>query len=113
MWYLSDVVLTLFLDQVLKAKQISTNACQFVSTLFQKAAHDTRTLIGDETSNSRAWDRFSAVAQFTDMSLADLQVGLSDGVFRSVTGPELSRLIVATFKDTRKRQQVLDLLASH
>ena len=48
-----------------------------------------------------------------DMSLADIQVALSEGLFRSVTGPELSRLIVATFDESQKRDHLLHVLASH
>jgi len=112
MWYLSDVVFTLFLDQVMSATDISTEACQFVSALFHKATNEIRALTGEDTSESRVWDRFAAVGQFMDMNLSDVQVALSRGVFRSVTGPELTKLIVATFDDSLKRQGVLRLLAN-
>jgi hypothetical protein len=46
------------------------------------------------------------------MNLGDVQIALSDGLFRSVSGTELARLIVATFVDSPKRQKVLALLAS-
>lgn len=116
MWFLADVIFTLFLDQVTKAKDISMNAGQFVRTLFQKATHDIQTLLGGEdadTSKSRTWDRFTVIGRLMDMSLADVLVALSDGMFRSVSGPELCHLITATFQPSPKRQQVLDLLASH
>lgn len=113
MWYLSDVIYTLFLDQVTKARGISPSACQFVSTLFAKACSETAQFADGDTSGSRVYDRFSAIGRFMDMSLSDIQVALSDGVFRSVTGPELSHLISATFNDNPKRRALLDLLASH
>ena len=47
-----------------------------------------------------------------DMFLADIGVGLLRGAFRSVTGPELSRLILGVFADSDKRRGVLVLLAS-
>jgi len=111
MWYLSDVVFTLFLDQVISAKDISADACTFVGTLFRKASYEIKELVGvEDTSGSRVYDRFDAVGRFMDMSLADIQVGLADGVFRSVTGPELTRLIIATFDDSPKRRNLLDAI---
>jgi len=111
MWYLADVVLSLFLEQVIMAKDISTSACQFVSNLFQQAAHEIRVLIGGDTTGSRVWDRFSAVGRFMDMSLSDIQVALTDGLFRNVTASELECLIVATFDESPKRRGLLDILA--
>jgi hypothetical protein len=48
-----------------------------------------------------------------DMSLANIQAALAEGVFREVTGPELSRLIIATFSESKKRDHLLQVLASH
>jgi protein transport protein DSL1/ZW10 len=113
--YLIDVTLTLFLDQVAKATDISSSACSFVYTLFEKATHDLQILLGDSgsKSDSREWDRFSAVGRFMDMSIADIEVALSDGVFRSVTGPELVRLVMSCFDDTPKRRALLKVLSSN
>jgi hypothetical protein len=86
MWYLSDVVLTLLLDQVGSAKDMSTSATQFVSSLFASASQGVLALADNDGSGSRALDRFQAYAKFMDMNLADIEVALSDGVFRSVTG---------------------------
>jgi hypothetical protein len=47
-----------------------------------------------------------------DMSLADINTGLSEGVFRSVTASELSRLITVTFDESQRRQALLQLLAA-
>jgi centromere/kinetochore protein ZW10 len=113
MCYLADVIFTLYLDQLMKATDISANASGFVSTLFQKATHDIGELVSQDKSGSRVWDRFSAASRFMDMSLADIQAALGDGVFRSVTGPELTRLITAAFDDTPKRRNLLKLLASN
>ena len=48
-----------------------------------------------------------------DMSLADITMGLSEGVFRSVTGAELSKLVCAIFEDTEARKRLLRLLESN
>jgi len=111
--YLADVLFSLFLDQVTKATDISIAGAHFVSTLFRKASDEIGELVQNDTSGSRVWDRFCAIGQCMDMSLADIQVALSNGVFRSVTGPELTQIIKATFDDTPKRQHVLGLLASN
>jgi len=42
----------------------------------------------------------------------DIQAGLADGVFRTVSASELSRLITATFADGPKRQRLLHALAT-
>ena len=112
MCFLVDVLLTLFLDQVARAKDISASAAQFANALFRKAAHDLDGLLGGDKKNSRVWDRFVAVGGVMDMSIADIQVGLADGMFRSVTGPELSRLVTSCFDDGPKRRTLLQLLSS-
>lgn len=108
--YLADSLFTMFLDQVMKATAISEPACQFVSALFRTAATGVSGVV--DTKLCRNWDRFSAVGRFMDMSLADIQAALSEGVFRSVTGSELSRLIIATFDESKKRDHLLQVLAS-
>lgn len=148
MWYLCDVVFTLFLDQVLNARdvrfgfylsfafrlrssaplshrylvflvafplKISIDASKFVSTLFEKATYEIKELlcVGDDTSGSRVYDRFFAVGRFMDMTLSDVQVALGRGMFRCVSGPELIRLIVATFDDSPKRQGVINILTKN
>ncbi len=64
------------------------------------------------SKNCKLWDRFIAVGKFVDMSLADINVGLSEGVFKSVTGSELSQLILAAFDHSDKRAKLLHALAS-
>jgi hypothetical protein len=130
--YLADVMFTLLLDQVTnKATDISESACPFVSTLFQRASNGVSEILGIQLDNNynnrsnnktttnknsvsacRVWDRFIAVGRFMNMNLGDVQIALGDGQFRSVSGPELARLIVATFAESPKRQKVLALLAS-
>jgi centromere/kinetochore protein ZW10 len=109
--HLADALFTLYLDQVTQAKDISESACHFVSALFQKAGSTCEELLKGDKSGSLLWDRFQAVGRFMEMSLMDIQAGLADGVFRTVTGPELSRLIMATFSDGPKRQRLLQALA--
>jgi hypothetical protein len=129
--YLADVMFTLLLDQVTnKATDISESACPFVSTLFQRGSNGVSEILGGNhqqqhhgsntnktsknlaVSSCRVWDRFNAVGRFMNMNLGDVQIALGDGLFRSVSGPELARLIVATFADSPKRQKVLALLSS-
>ena len=57
--------------------------------------------------------KFHAVGEFMDMSIADINVNLSEGTFREVTGVELSRLVTAVYEDSDKRRQLLNLLANH
>lgn len=111
--HLVDAVLTLFLDQVDKASDISSNACSFIHSLFQKATHDLEIILEGDTSESRVWDRFLAVGRLMDMSIGDIQVALSNGLFRSVTGPELSRLVTSCFDDSPKRRSLLKTLAAN
>jgi centromere/kinetochore protein ZW10 len=85
-WYLSDVVMGLLVEQVSAAKDISTSASQFVSSLFASASRGVLELVENDASASRVFDRFQAYGKFMDMSLADVQLALSDGGFRCVTG---------------------------
>jgi len=75
--------------------------------------HDIEALLGGDHSGSRVWDRFMAVGRVMDMSIADIQVALSDGLFRSVTGLELSRLVTSCFDDGPKRRSLLQSLSSN
>ena len=111
--YLADVLFTLLLDQVSQATDISANACQFVGTQFEKVINGVDELTDSDKSGCRLWNRFWAVGRFMDMSLADIQVALSDGVFRHVSGPELSKLVTSCFDDSPKRRNLLKLLSSN
>jgi len=115
--YLADVMFTLFADQVLKAKDFSTDACQFVHQLFGKALDSVFDLLKGGPAfvvdkNVRTWNRFQAIGRAMDMSLNDIEAALSDGVFSSVTGQDLTKLIQAAFDDSPRRQELLRLLAS-
>jgi centromere/kinetochore protein ZW10 len=110
MGHLADAIFALYLEQVLRVSDISQSGCHFVRALFEKASRSTMALLNDDTTGSRLWDRFTAIGSFMDMSLADIETALAQGVFRNVTGPELSRLITATFADTEKRRNLLRLL---
>eukprot|EP00978_Attheya_sp_CCMP212_P034347 scaffold143527_cov65-Attheya_sp.AAC.1 len=119
---LVDTLLLFFLDQIMKAKGISVPASHFLSALFRDAIRGTADLfdgssyekkIKAASTNCELWDRFIAVGKFVDMSLADINVGLSEGVFKSVTGSELSQLILAAFDHSDKRAKLLHALASN
>jgi len=113
MGYLGDTLFTMFSNQVMTATAISEPACQFVSALLRAAMTGVSGVLGGGTTMCRTWDRISAICRFMDMNLSDIQAALSEGVFRSVTGPELSRLIIATFDESQKRDHLLQVLASH
>ena len=118
-----DALFTLFLDKVLGANDISVPACHFVSGLFQNVLRGISELFGSPASPGEGvaeaaqfctfHHKFSAVGKFMDMSLVDINIALSEGVFRSVTGAELSRLVCAVFKDTESRRNLLRLLESN
>lgn len=112
MGYLVDVMFDLFLDQIFakSVTDISTGACQFIHSLFQTATHDLEALSVDVKSFSRVWDRVVAVGAFMDMSLSDIHVALADGKFCSLTGAELSRLLVSCFDESPKRAALLKML---
>jgi Centromere/kinetochore Zw10 len=110
--FLSDVLCDLYLKQVTQAVDISVTASSFVSSLFYKAADEIKVLLDQDTSASSSWDQFQAIGRFMDMSLADIKVALGDGLFRSVTGPDLTRLIKATFDDSPQRREILKLIAA-
>jgi centromere/kinetochore protein ZW10 len=108
--FLADVVFKILLDQLLLATDISTTACQFVNALFSRAVQDVGSLLDGDWATSQLHGRFTALSKCLDMTLHDIRVGLSQGVFSSVTGQELSQLIQATFDDSPKRRDLLQLL---
>lgn len=110
--HLSDAIFTMLIDQVMKGTDISEPASHFLSAIFGSLMQGVTDLLHKDVEVCKNWDRFSALYRFMDMSLADINAGLSEGVFRSVTGSELSRLIVATFDDSEKRRHLLKLLAA-
>jgi centromere/kinetochore protein ZW10 len=117
---LIDVFLTLYLDQIAKATDISSVACPYLHTFFAKVMYDLDRLwqTCPNTNQrkqyySRVWDKFSVIGQFMNMSMSEIQQGLSNGMFRTVTGPELTKLISSCFDDTPKRQALLHLISSN
>jgi hypothetical protein len=135
--YLADAIFVLYLAQVKSATAISASACHFCSALFSKATDEIgRLLLGEDSQAygktpvramkpstrpsvsgmvegcSKEWQHFEAVGQFMNMNLAEIRAALANGVFRQVGSQELSRLIVATFSDSPKRQALLHTLAT-
>ena len=53
-----------------------------------------------------------AVLKFMAMRLDEIERGLEEGVFRSVTAKELSHLICAAFDESAKRTALLNSLVS-
>ena len=120
---LVDSLFSIYLEEVLKATDISEPACRFLSALFRDAVRGTAELFAikqdfeeslrEARKYCKSWKKFHAVGEFMDMSIADINVNLSEGTFREVTGVELSRLVTAVYEDSDKRRQLLNLLANH
>ncbi len=124
-----DVFLSSFLDPVLKADEISESASQFVGSLYRSIQLQCGDLFSSGTykqsfSKSKSvsstsiarnyctvWDRFVTVGEILQMSLSDIQEGLPFGKFVTITGAELSHLIMATFDDSEKRRVLLQALS--
>lgn len=130
---LVDMVLVLFLDPVLKSEAITEAASRFVHSLFFDVVRGAAEffLVGggvqSEISStddmqerrfqvskkySTLFDKTNAVGRFMVMRLDEIQCGLEEGAFRSVTARELSHLITAAFEDSSKRSVLLNELAS-
>ena len=112
---LIDALLNMLLDEVMKAHDISEVASHFIGTLFTNAMKGSELFPDGEKEAKKycsLWDKFNAVRQFMHMSLANISASLSQGSFRSVTGPELSHLIKAAFDDSEKRRSILLALSS-
>ena len=121
MAYLADAMVGLFLDKIFHATDISEEACTFTNQVFDIMSRGILDLFMDEGKSLEEaekdtsiychhWDRLNAVASFLNMTLVDITLGLSEGVFSSITGPELSSLVVAVFQDSEKRRSLLKLL---
>jgi len=133
---LVDTIFSLYLDQVLSAPDISEPAGNFIGALFRNATRNLSELVDEDRPGSAGasasasarqavgeavttkipkaslyGEKFDAVGRFMFMSLADIYAGLGDGTFKSVTGQELSKLIVAAFDDSQKRAATLRLLS--
>jgi Centromere/kinetochore Zw10 len=110
--FIVDTIFNIFLEQMFQASDISEPASHLVGSVFRLGMQGALDVTGNDVSGCLTWERFSAVGRFMEMSLADINVALSDGVFRSITGHELTRLITATFDDGDKRRRLLQALAS-
>jgi centromere/kinetochore protein ZW10 len=128
---LVDTIFSLYLDQVLSAHDISEPAGNFIGALFRNATRNMSELFDEHGTGSTGasissagelpaakiakagsyGEKFDAVGKFMFMSLTDINAGLGDGTFKSVTGQELSKLIVAAFDDSQKRADTLRLLS--
>jgi centromere/kinetochore protein ZW10 len=115
MGYLIDVVVSLYLEQLMAATSISPSARYFVSALCQKAVVDLSGLL-DTPKPAKyvpAWGRFVAVSKYLELNhLSDLEQALSYGVFRELGSQELCRLIQAGFPDSSERHALLSVLVS-
>ena len=119
MGYLVDAILGLFLDKIFQAKDISEEACDFTSQLLDTMTQGVVDFFMEVTLEEakkdasiycRNWDRMNAVETFLKRTLVDITMGLSEGLFSSLTCPELSSLVVAVFQDSEKRRSLLKLL---
>lgn len=118
-----DHFLNLFLEKVFAAKDISVQACQFVNSLFQSGLRGVVEVFGssmgdllegtkDAEKSCSVYHKFAAVEKFMNMGIADINMALPEGTFRSMTGAELSRLVLAVFEDTNARRKLLRVLES-
>lgn len=123
MGILVDALFSFYLEEVLKAKDISEPASQFLNALFQYAINGAAEIfaineefdesVREATKHCKVWKKFHAIGEFMNMSIADINVKLSEGTFRGVSGSELSRLVCAVYEDTERRRKLLKLLANH
>ena len=130
---LVDTIFTLLLDPILSAEAITDASSRFVHSLFLDAARGSAEvfLVGDsavinpatnpvETSQQIEvatnycvlFGKLQCIGQFMVMRLDDITRGLEEGVFRSVTGKELTHLITAAYDESAKRNALLKALAS-
>lgn len=122
---LVDTAFILFLEPVLKAKEISDQASRFVNFLFIEAVKSSaelfrtdETLVDAEVLSKIAakhaveFGKLQAVGQFMVMRLDDVERGLGDGTFRCLKAKELSHLIAAAFDESDKRRRLINSLTS-
>ena len=133
---LVDLVLTLYFDAVITAEDITESASRFVHSLLLDATKGTAEMFivesPDDNSNNINMDsediqqqrselankycslfgKSQAVGMFMAMRLDEIERGLEEGMFRSVTAKELSHLIRAAFDDSVNRTSLLNSLVS-
>jgi centromere/kinetochore protein ZW10 len=130
---LVDTIFTLLLDPILAAEAITDAASWFVHSLFLDAARGSAEvfLVGESSTThpatstaetnqqikvaikySMLFEKLQCIGQFMVMRLDDITRGLEEGVFRSVTGKELTHLVTATYDESAKCNALLKVLAS-
>ena len=122
---LVDTVFVLFLEPLMKAKEISDPASKFLHYMLLEAIRTSAELFRTDNGNEDEGVRFSiaakyasefekmqAIGQFMIMRLDDIERGLEGTTFRCVKAKELSHLIAATFDESEKRSYLLNSLAS-
>ena len=119
MGYLSDVIFTLYLQQLLGAKGISPSASQFTSAIMTKAREEIGQFVANNSDSempedcSSEWERFGAVQKFLDMTqLEQVEAALAHGTFKTLVSQEMVRLIQAKCGDSPERRALLNALAS-
>jgi hypothetical protein len=120
---LVDTLFSFYLEEVMKAKDISEPASQFLNALFTYAINGAAEIfainegfdesVQEATKHCKMWKKFHAIGEFMNMSIADINVKLSEGTFRGVSSSELSRLVCAVYEDTERRRKLLKLLTNH
>ena len=119
---LVDTLFTLFLNELMKSKDISEPACHFVFSLFRDAIQGAAELFAmdqnvvdamkEAARYSNTWHKFDAIGKFMNMSISDITMNLSKGTFREITSLELSRMVLAVFENSERRQKLLHQLAN-
>lgn len=127
-----DTIFSLLLDPILSAEAITDAASRFVHSLLLDAARECSSMfvVGNSTMNltlnadnankhiklaqkySMLLEKLQCVGQFMVMCLDDISRGLEEGLFRSMTGKELSHIITSTYDESAKRNALLKALAS-
>ncbi|KAL3920437.1 MAG: hypothetical protein SGILL_003264, partial [Bacillariaceae sp.] len=114
--YLANILIEMYLNQMIGATIISQEASQFASALFHKGAADIAQVVGEENLASKyvvEWGHFQGVGKFLGLrNLAQVEQALSSGRFSHLESQELARLVRAVFDDTPHRQSLLGSIAS-
>jgi len=122
---LIDLILFLFLNQIMEAEAISEASSNFIRVLFRSAELEFSTLflplrrdqpssiLGNSegsrlaSENCCLWERFIAVGNFLNMSLTEIDDMFSSKRFSCISNKELASLIVAVFDESEKRSLML------
>lgn len=112
MGVLIDTLLHTIIKEILSSTDISEAASHFINSLFTDVIQSCNQILTQQNINQYCanYEKFIAVRKFMTMSLDDITLGLSDGVFVCLTSYELCDLICATFDDGAKRRDILNVL---